>query len=91
MNSSTTSASTQENKQPAENVGLFSCANSTKQERIVRFIAGFMVLLSVSLAYFTANMNWLWLTLFVGANLFQSSMTRWCLLNNILAKFGVRG
>lgn len=74
-----------------EKVGLFSCATTSKQERVVRFIAGALVLLSVSLAYFTTNMNWLWLTLFVGANLFQSSMTRWCLLNNILSKLGVRG
>lgn len=73
-----------------ESVGVFSCSNTTKQERVVRFIAGALVLLSVSLAYFTTNMNWLWLTLFVGANLFQSSMTRWCLLNNILSKIGVR-
>jgi hypothetical protein len=78
------------NKQVSESVGLFSCSTTTKQERVVRFIAGALVLLSVSLAYFTTNMNWLWLTLFVGANLFQSSMTHWCLLNNILSKIGVR-
>lgn len=72
------------------NVGLFSCSTTSKQERIVRFMAGMLVLLSVSLAHFTQNMNWLWLTLFVGANLFQSSLTRWCLLNNILSKLGIR-
>jgi hypothetical protein len=35
------------------------------------------------------NPNWLWFTAFVGANLFQSALTRWCLMEDILAKLGV--
>ena len=35
------------------------------------------------------NPNWLWFTAFVGANLFQSSLTQWCLMENILVKLGV--
>jgi len=35
------------------------------------------------------SQNWLWFTAFVGANLFQSSLTKWCLLEDILKKFGV--
>ena len=33
--------------------------------------------------------GWLWFTLFVGANLFQSGFTRWCLMEKILIKLGV--
>jgi hypothetical protein len=44
------------------------------KERIVRFVAGTMILVSVALAYFVA-LEWLFLTLFVGVNLLQSSIT----------------
>lgn len=83
-------ATTTQNTTNQESVGIFSCSTTSKQERIVRFVAGLFVLASISLTYFTGNMNWLWLTAFVGANLFQSSLTRWCLLNNILSKIGVK-
>jgi len=33
---------------------------------------------------------WLLFTAFVGANLFQSALTRWCLMEDILRKLGVR-
>jgi len=39
--------------------------------------AGFMVLLSVVLTYWL-HPNYVWLTVFVGANLFQSSFTGFC-------------
>ncbi|WP_394345441.1 hypothetical protein [Flavobacterium weaverense] len=32
----------------------------------------------------------MWLTAFVGANLFQSSLSKWCLLDTILEKLGVK-
>jgi hypothetical protein len=32
---------------------------------------------------------WFLFTAFVGANLFQSALTRWCLMEDILAKLGV--
>jgi hypothetical protein len=35
------------------------------------------------------NPNWLWFTAFVGANLFQSALTRWCLMEDILRKIGI--
>lgn len=64
-------------------------------ERIVRIVAGFFVLLSLSLGVAASplfvNHNFLWFTVFVGFNLFQSGFTRICPLNNILAKFGVKG
>ncbi|PVX52128.1 hypothetical protein C7377_0428 [Balneicella halophila] len=59
------------------------CHKVTKHERIVRFIAGTFVLLSVLLGYFV-HIYWLALALFVALNLIQSSLTKWCLLNDIL-------
>lgn len=58
------------------------------RERIIRFVAGSLVLTSIGLGVFV-NPWWLALAAFVGANLVQSSITRWCLLDDILAKFGV--
>jgi hypothetical protein len=57
-------------------------------ERWIRLIAGTLVLISLALAHWV-NPNWLWFTAFVGANLFQSALTRWCLMEDILAKIGV--
>ena len=57
-------------------------------ERIIRLIAGSFILISLALAHWV-NINWLWFTAFVGANLFQSSITKWCLMEDILVKLGV--
>ena len=57
--------------------------------RIVHAVAGTFILISVILAVYV-NQNWLWFTAFVGANLLQSSFTKWCLMSDILAKFGVK-
>jgi hypothetical protein len=57
-------------------------------ERWIRLIAGTLVLISLALAHWV-NPNWLWFTAFVGANLFQSALTRWCLMEDILAKISV--
>ena len=63
-------------------------------ERIVRIVAGFFVLLSLSLGVenspFFMSGNWLWFTAFVGANLFQSGFTRFCPLEMILKKLGIK-
>ncbi|MGO1751386.1 MULTISPECIES: YgaP family membrane protein [Psychroflexus] len=56
------------------------------RNRLVRGIAGTFVLISLLLAVYV-NINWLWFTAFVGANLLQSSITKWCLLEDILRKF----
>jgi len=58
-------------------------------ERIVRIVAGTIVLVSVALSHYVSPW-WSLLTVFVGANLFQSGFTRWCLLEDILTRFGVR-
>ena len=59
------------------------------KNRIVRGIAGSFILISLLLAIYI-NQNWLWLTAFVGANLLQSSITKWCLLEDILKKLGTK-
>lgn len=58
------------------------------RERIVRAVAGSFVLISISLAWLV-NINWLFLSAFVGLNLLQSSLTKFCPLEKILDKFGV--
>ena len=57
-------------------------------ERYIRIIAGIFVLASLALGTWV-NRNWYWFTAFVGANLLQSGFTRWCLMEDILRKFGV--
>lgn len=57
--------------------------------RYIRAIAGTFIIISVLLAMYV-NINWLWFTLFVGANLLQSAFTKWCLMENILKKLGVK-
>jgi hypothetical protein len=58
------------------------------RERIVRAVAGTFVLVSVLLTYYV-NINWLWLGVFVGVNLLQSSFTKFCPLEKILDAVGV--
>jgi hypothetical protein len=53
-------------------------------------IAGGLVAASVLLGIYV-NPNFLWFTLFVGLNLFQSAFTQWCPMMTILRKAGVRG
>ncbi len=56
------------------------------RERIVRAVAGTIVLASILLTYFV-NINWMWLGVFVGVNLVQSSFTKFCPLEKILDAF----
>jgi hypothetical protein len=55
---------------------------------IIRGIAGTFVLVSLALGYLHSPW-WHLLTAFVGLNLLQSSVTRWCLMENILEALGV--
>lgn len=59
------------------------------KDRYIKGIAGTFVLISLLLATYV-NINWLWFTAFVGANLLQSAFTKWCLLDIILDKLGVK-
>ena len=54
-------------------------------ERALRLIAGAFVALSVLLGIYV-NANFLWFTLFVGVNLFQSAFTNWCPMMVILER-----
>lgn len=57
-------------------------------DRIVHSVAGTMILASLALTKWV-HPNFIWLTVFVGANLLQSGLTNWCLLSRILRKLGV--
>ncbi|MGS0691752.1 YgaP family membrane protein [Shewanella sp. 30m-9] len=58
-------------------------------ERAIMAFAGFMVLVSLTLTVWINN-NFIWLTVFVGANLFQSAYTGFCPAAMILRKFGFK-
>jgi hypothetical protein len=58
-------------------------------EQWIRLIAGTFILLSLALSQ-VHSVHWLWFTAFVGANLFQSALTGWCLMEDFLRKLGVR-
>ena len=60
-----------------------------KMEQYIRAIAGSFVLLSLCLGYLHSP-YWHLFTAFVGINLLQSAFTKWCLMENILSKFGVQ-
>ena len=53
--------------------------------KMLHILAGAFILISLVLAHYV-NPKWLWFTAFVGANLFQSGLTNWCLLAKILKK-----
>ncbi|MDR3411502.1 MAG: DUF2892 domain-containing protein [Formivibrio sp.] len=62
--------------------------------QIVRVVAGTFILLSLALGVpqspLFVSSYWLWFTVFVGANLLQSGLTKWCLMEVILRKLGVK-
>ena len=63
-------------------------------ERLIRIFAGSFVLLSLALGVEASPLfvtaNFLWFTAFVGANLLQSGFTRFCPLEMMLLKAGVK-
>ncbi len=63
-------------------------------ESLNRIFAGSFVLLSLALGVEASplfvNANFLWFTAFVGANLLQSGFTRFCPLEMMLLKAGVK-
>ena len=58
-------------------------------DRVVLGFAGAVVLASIALAYVVAH-GWIWVAVFVGANLLQSAFTGFCPLAMILRKFGLK-
>ncbi len=65
-----------------------------KSWQLVRLLAGLFILLSLALGVpgspVFVNEWWLAFTAFVGINLLQSALTRWCLMESILRKLGVQ-
>lgn len=59
-------------------------------EIVIRRVAGSMVLASLALGWFV-HPAWFLLTGFVGANLLQSSFTRWCPLEAMLNRGDKKG
>ncbi|TYT26402.1 DUF2892 domain-containing protein [Luteimonas viscosa] len=57
-------------------------------DRAVLAFAGVMILASLALAHFVSPL-WLWLTVFVGANLLQASVTGFCPAAMVLRKLGL--
>ncbi|RJQ42097.1 MAG: DUF2892 domain-containing protein [Nitrospiraceae bacterium] len=57
-------------------------------ERILRGMAGLVVLVSLGLAQIHSP-NWLILTAFMGLNLLQSAFTNWCPTMPILRAMGI--
>lgn len=61
--------------------------------KLVRVFAGFFILLSLALGVTASPLfvspYWLYFTAFVGANLLQSGLTGWCLMETLLRKLGV--
>ena len=58
-------------------------------ERYIRLIAGTFVLTSLALGHWVSP-YWYLFTAFVGLNLFQSALTDWCLMEDILKKLGIK-
>jgi hypothetical protein len=54
-------------------------------DHTIRAIAGIFILISLALGYLVSP-YWFLFTAFVGANLFQSAFTKWCLMEDILKK-----
>ena len=59
------------------------------KNRIIHIVAGLFIMISLILAI-KVNINWLWFTAFIGINLIQSGITKWCLMGTLLEKLGVK-
>lgn len=62
--------------------------------QMVRVVAGAFILLSLALGIpgspIFMNQWWLAFTAFVGANILQSGLTKWCLMEVIMRKLGLK-
>ena len=62
--------------------------------QLVRLVAGSLILLSLALGVpgspIFASQWFLAFTAFVGANLLQSALTKWCLMETIMRQLGAR-
>ncbi len=60
-----------------------------RAEDMVHVMAGLFIMVSLTLAWLH-NSYWLFLTGFVGLNLFQYGFTRFCPMTMVLKKLGLR-
>ena len=58
-------------------------------DRAVMMFAGFMVLVSLALTHWE-HPAWIWLTVFIGLNLLQASITGFCPAAILFRRLGVR-
>lgn len=62
--------------------------------QLVRLVAGSFILFSLALGVpgspIFVSSWWLAFTAFVGVNLLQSALTKWCLMETIMRKLGAR-
>ncbi|MFP5297168.1 MAG: sulfurtransferase [Caulobacterales bacterium RIFCSPHIGHO2_01_FULL_70_19] len=58
-------------------------------DRAVMMFAGLMILISVALTHWV-HPAWMWLTVFVGLNLLQASVTGFCPAAMLFRRLGVR-
>jgi Inner membrane protein YgaP-like, transmembrane domain len=64
-------------------------------QRLTMMFAGLFVLVSLGLAHMSgsinlATMSWLWVTLFVGANLTIAGLTGLCLMTKMMKAAGAK-
>ena len=62
---------------------------------VIGIFAGIVIMGSLSAAHFMGQINltemsWLWLTFFVGANLFQMGFTGFCPATKVLYAIGIK-
>jgi hypothetical protein len=60
-----------------------------KKNSVFRVLVGSFILISLLLTHYV-DPNWMWFTVFIGVNLIQSGITKWCLLETILSKLGLK-
>lgn len=58
-------------------------------ERALLAFAGIMILISLALTYWV-HANFVWLTVFIGANLLQSAFTGFCPAVMLMKKLGLK-
>ena len=58
-------------------------------DKVVLLFAGIMVLFSVVLTQWH-HQNWIWLTVFIGGNMIQASLTGFCPVVFVMKKAGIQ-
>lgn len=60
----------------------------TKESALFAF-AGIMILVSVALTHYV-HPNWIWFTVFIGANMLQNAFTGFCIPSMVFGKMGLK-